>query len=166
MEGMHEFRNKWEGKLKKTGIIVLGMVDYEFSSYVEVKGEKRTNYMHVMAFGCKVEELMRVIERFLNVEPRENLHLEWGNREIRYVGKKRRTPYEVLLEYGACPTGDGGEGHEVDVTTPADKKDRLSPKIAKAMKKYEKELTAERKSQEEFIREHEIDSPDADTDFD
>jgi hypothetical protein len=142
------------------------MVDYEFSSDIEVEDGKRTNYIHVMALGCKLDELMKLIEKHLNVESKDDRHLDWGNREIGYVGKKRGVPYEVFLGYGACPTGNGGEGHQIDVITPADKKDRLSSKIAKAMRKYEKEMTAEIERQERFMKEHESGPPDNDPDFD
>jgi len=126
--------------------------DYEFSSVVKTVGHERVNNMHVMAHGCKVDGLKRIIKQHLEVTSKEDIPLEWGNRNVVYAGRMQGVNYKVLLEYGACPTGDGGEGHNVEIRSPSTSEDRLSPIVAKEMKRYEVEMTAERHRAEEFRR--------------
>ena len=126
--------------------------DYEFSSVVKTERDERVNYMHVMAHGCKLESLQKLVEQHLEVISKEDIPLEWGNKEIRYAGRMQGVEHKVLLEYGACPTGNGGEGHNVDIRTPVTEEDRLSPIVAEEMKKYETEMTREIRRIEKFIR--------------
>ena len=128
------------------------MADYEFSSEIETSGQHKINHMHVMAWGCKFDDLQTLVENHLQgVSKRETL-LDRGNREMELCGTLQDVKYKVTLEYGACPTGDGGEGHNVDVETLAQAEDRLSPILATEMRKYEAEMTAHIREQEEFIK--------------
>lgn len=127
--------------------------DYEFSSVVETEGNEKVNYMHVMAHGCRLDNLQKLIEQHLEVTSKEDIPLEWGNRDIRYAGNMQGVDYKVLLEYGACPTMDGGEGHNVEIRTPLETEDRLSPIVAKEMRTYETEMTQHIKQIEQFLRE-------------
>ncbi|MFA5019718.1 MAG: hypothetical protein WC533_01325 [Candidatus Pacearchaeota archaeon] len=127
--------------------------DYEFSSVVKTEGNENVNYMHVMANGYRLDSLQKRVEQHLKVTSKEDISLEWGNRDIRYSGRMLGVEYKVLLEYGACPTLDGGEEHNVEVRTPLMTEDRLSPLVAQEMRKYETEMTQHIAQIEQFIRE-------------
>jgi hypothetical protein len=127
---------------KKTQEFKSIVPDYNFSSSVFIKGNKKTVYMHVMAFGCKLNDLQKVVENHLIVDSKQEIDLKYGNRDIKYSGKKGGVKYEVILEYGACPTPNGGEGHNIEIKSSSRKEDKLSPFLAEEMKKYESEMTA------------------------
>ncbi len=130
--------------------------DYKFSSEVETEGDERVNYMHVIAHGRKLDDLQRVIGQQLTVAYKVDAPLKWGNRNIRYAGRMQEAEYKVLIEYGACPTGDGGMGHNVEIRTPSNAEDRLSLIVAKEMKKYEAGMSAEKIRIDEFLRTHPV----------
>ena len=127
--------------------------DYDFSSVVKTEGTEKVNYMHVMVNGCKLDNLQTLVEQHLEVTSKEDVPLEWGNRDIRYAGKMQGVDYKVLLEYGACPTMDGGEGHNVEIRTPLEAEDRLSPFVAKEMRQYETEMTQHIEQIDQFLSE-------------
>ncbi|MBI2558074.1 hypothetical protein HYW20_02020 [Candidatus Woesearchaeota archaeon] len=130
--------------------------DYGFSSDVETEGDKRVNYMHVIARGCKLDNLQRVIKQQLTVAYKADTPLKGGNRNIRYIGRMQGVEYKFLLEYGECPTGDGGNGHNIEIETPSTSEDGLSPIIEREMRQYEAEMTAERQRINEFVRTHSV----------
>lgn len=114
--------------------------DYEFSSVLETEGQERVNYMHVMARGCKLDDLQGLVEKHLKVTKKENIPEQYG-RTINYSGLIQGVDYRVILKWGACPTLDGAEGHNVEIRSPLDSEDGLSPIVAEEMKKYESEMT-------------------------
>jgi len=115
--------------------------DYGFSSLVATEGNEKVNYMHVMANGCRLDGLQKIIEQHMEVTSKEDILLEWGDRDVRYTGRIQAVDYDILLGYGACPTFDGGEGHNVEVRTPLMAEDKISPIVAQEMRKYEDEMT-------------------------
>jgi len=121
--------------------MIMAMVGYEFSSNVKIEENERVNHMHVLAADCKLDDLQGLVEQHLKVTFKEEIHLEWGSRDVEYLGSMEGTDYKVLLEYGACPTLDGGEGHNVEIRTPLKEEDKLSSIIEEEMRKYETELT-------------------------
>lgn len=114
--------------------------DYEFSSFVQTEDGKRVNCMHVMAQGTKLDNLQRLVEQHLKVTEKQDITEQYG-KTIGYSGNMQGVDYKVILEWGACPTLDGAEGHSVIVRSSLDKEDKLSPIVAEEMKKYEIERT-------------------------
>jgi hypothetical protein len=116
--------------------------EYKFSSrIIKTKKDEKTNYMHVIACGDKLDKLQELIEQHLEVISKKDMPLEWGNRDIKYTGKMQGIEYQVIIKYGACPTLDGGMGHNIEIKTVLGEKDELSSIIAEEMKKYEAEMT-------------------------
>jgi hypothetical protein len=115
--------------------------EYGFSSVVKTEGREQVNYMHVIALYCKLDCLQSLIEQHLEITSEKVIPLEFGSKNIQFDGKIRGVQYQVLIEYGACPTMLGGEGHRVEIRTAKEHPDGLSPIVAAEMKKYEIEMT-------------------------
>lgn len=124
---------------------------YEFSSFEKIKGSERANYMHVMAKGCKLINLQGLVEQHLEVTQKEDSYEQYG-RTINYSGHMQGVSYKISLEWGSCPTMDGAEGHNVEIKSPLDKEDKLSPIVAEEMKKYEVEMTQHIQKRDSVLR--------------
>lgn len=116
-------------------------VDWEFSSKISEKDGYRDNYMHIMAYGCKLDGLQKIVEDNLEVDDKEDDIHDFGEK-ISYEGTMGDVEYIVTLDWGCCPTLEGGEGHHVHVRTPLySGEDKLSPMFEKEMREYETEMT-------------------------